>query len=64
MQNMDERVIPLVKNPSSVKNSTKITRSISKSDLIELNRRIDEDIKKNKKERIANEEVFDFFLLK
>ena len=62
MQNVDERVIPLMRIPSSVKNSTKITRSVSKRDLTELNRRIDEHIKKNKKERIANEEVSNFIL--
>ena len=64
MQSVDERVIPLMRSPFSVKNSTKITRSISKSDLTELNRRIDEHLKKNEKERIANEEVFNFFLSK
>lgn len=62
MQNVDERVIPLMRSPYSVKNSTKITRSISKSDLSELNKRIDEHIKKNEKERIANEEDSNFFL--
>lgn len=62
MQNVDERVIPLMRSPSSVKNSTKITRSVSKRDLTELNRRIDEYLKKNKKEKIANEEVSNFIL--
>lgn len=57
MQNVDEKVVPLMRSPSSVKNSTKITRSISKNDLTELSRRIDEHIKRNEKERIANEEV-------
>lgn len=64
MQNVDERVISLMRSSSSVKNSTKITRSISKSDLDDLNKRIDEHLKKNEKERIANEEVSNFFLLK
>ena len=62
MQNVDEMVIPLMRSPSSVKNSTKITRSISKNDLADLNKRIDEHLKKNEKERIANEENPDFFL--
>ena len=53
-----------MRSPSSVKNSTKITRSISKSDLADLNKRVDEHLKKNEKERIANEEIPDFFLSK
>lgn len=64
MQNIDERVVDLIRSPSSVKNSTKITRSISKSDLADLNKRIDEHLKKSKKDRIANEEIPDFFLSK
>lgn len=51
MQNVDERVIPLMRSPSSIKNGTKITRSVSKRGLTELNRRIDEHIKKNKKKK-------------
>ena len=62
MQNVDEKVIPLMRSPFSVKNSTKITRSISKSDLADLNKKIDEHLKKNKKEKIANEEVSNFIL--
>ena len=62
MQNIDERVIDLMRSPSSVKNSTKITCSISKSDLADLNKRVDEHLKKNEKEKIANEEIPDFFL--
>ena len=64
MQNVDERVIPLMRSPSSVKNSTKITRSISKSDLADLNKRINKHIKEKEREKIINEEISDFFLSK
>lgn len=64
MQNVDERVIPLMRSLSSVKNSTKITRSISKSDLADLNKRINKHIKEKEREKIINEEVSKFFLSK
>lgn len=57
MREIDDRVRPLLRPASSVKNSKEVTRIINRSDLDRLNRAIAEQIEQNERERIASIEA-------
>ena len=57
MREIDDRVRPLLRPASSVKNSKEVTRIINRADLDRLNRAIAEQIEQNERERIASIEA-------
>ena len=54
MAHLDARVLPFVKRASSVKHSGKVVRTITRSEIAELNKAIEPKIRQNERERTAS----------
>lgn len=54
MAHLDARVLPFAKRASSVKHSGKVVRTITRSEIAELNKAIEPKIRQNKRERTAS----------
>ena len=54
MAHLDARVIPFAKRASSVKHSGKVVRTITRSEIAELNKAIEPKIRQNERERTAS----------
>ena len=51
MAHLDARVLPFAKRASSVKHSGKVVRTITRSEIAELNKAIEPKIRQNERER-------------
>ena len=54
MAHLDARVLPFAKRASSVKHSGKVVRTITRSEIAELNKAIEPKIRQNERERTAS----------
>lgn len=54
MVHLDARVLPFAKRASSVKHSGKVVRTITRSEIAELNKAIEPKIRQNERERTAS----------
>ena len=54
MAHVDARVLPFAKRASSVKHSGKVVRTITRSEIAELNKAIEPKIRQNERERTAS----------
>lgn len=54
MAHLDARVLPFAKRASSVKHSGKVVRTITRSEIAELNKAIEPKIRQNERERAAS----------
>ena len=54
MAHLDARVLPFAKRASSVKHSGKVVRTITRSEIAELNMAIEPKIRQNERERTAS----------
>ena len=54
MAHLDARVLPFAKSASSVKHSGKVVRTITRSEIAELNKAIEPKIRQNERERTAS----------
>ena len=54
MAHLDARVLPFAKRSSSVKHSGKVVRTITRSEIAELNKAIEPKIRQNERERTAS----------
>jgi len=54
MAQLDARVLPFAKRASSVKHSGKVVRTITRSEIAELNKAIEPKIRQNERERTAS----------
>lgn len=57
MAHLDARVLPFAKRASSVKHSGKVVRTITRSEIAELNKAIEPKIRQNERERTASMHV-------
>ena len=54
MAHLDARVLPFAIRASSVKHSGKVVRTITRSEIAELNKAIEPKIRQNERERTAS----------
>ena len=54
MAHLDARDLPFAKRASSVKHSGKVVRTITRSEIAELNKAIEPKIRQNERERTAS----------
>lgn len=54
MAHLDARVLPFAKRASSVKHSGNVVRTITRSEIAELNKAIEPKIRQNERERTAS----------
>ena len=54
MAHLDARVLPFANRASSVKHSGKVVRTITRSEIAELNKAIEPKIRQNERERTAS----------
>ena len=54
MAQLDARVLPFAKRASSVKHCGKVVRTITRSEIAELNKAIEPKIRQNERERTAS----------
>ena len=54
MAHLDARVLPFAKRASSVKHSGKVVRTITRSEIAELNKAIEPKIRQDERERTAS----------
>ena len=54
MAHLDARVLPFAKRASSVKHSGKVVRTITRSEIAELNKAMEPKIRQNERERTAS----------